>query len=274
MKKQITIKKKTELNGIGLHTGDKVKIVFSPAEADSGIIIKNKGIEFKAGVDLVFDTKRGTSLKYNGSIIHTVEHMVSAIRGLGIDNIMVEIEGGEEPPVFDGSSFEYIKAISRVSPSIQEEDKKELNIKNPIVVKDNDKYLAVLPYHELKVHYFSDFSGNGLKPEDYSINITPESYIDEISKARTFGFKNEIDILVKSGLIKGANLKNAVLIDKGKPVNTKFRYKNEITRHKILDIVGDFGLLGANLNLLIIAVRTGHTQNIEMARMIEKQLAG
>src|SRR5208283_2642676 len=119
MKKQITIKKKTELNGIGLHTGDKVKIVFSPAEADSGIIIKNKGIEFKAGVDLVFDTKRGTSLKYNGSIIHTVEHMVSAIRGLGIDNIMVEIEGGEEPPVFDGSSFEYIKAISRVSPSIQ-----------------------------------------------------------------------------------------------------------------------------------------------------------
>jgi UDP-3-O-[3-hydroxymyristoyl] N-acetylglucosamine deacetylase len=198
--------------------------------------------------------------------------MVSAVRGMGIDNVKVEIDGGEEPPVFDGSSFEYIKAISRVSPSIQEENKKELNIKNPIVVKDNDKYLAVLPYHEFKVHYFSDFSGNGLKPEEYSASITPESYINEIARARTFGFKNEIETLIKSGLIKGANLKNAVLIDKGKPVNTKLRYKNELTRHKILDIVGDFGLLGANLNLLVIAVKTGHTQNIEMARMIEKQV--
>jgi len=271
MKKQITIKKKIEIKGIGLHTGTAVKITFCPSEPDTGIIIKSKAGEFKAEAGLVFDTKRGTSLKSGGAVLHTAEHMVSAISGLGIDNIIAEIEGGEEPPAFDGSSYEYVKVLGKVYPSIQDRDKKELIIKEPVVIKDRDKYLAVLPYKGFKVHYFSDFSAFGLKPEDARISIDPYSYSKEIARARTFGFKHEIDTLIKSGLIKGASLKNAILIDNGRPVNTKLRYKDELTRHKILDIVGDFGLLGANLNLLVIAVRTGHTQNIEMAKIIKKQ---
>ncbi len=148
--------------------------------------------------------------------------------------------------------------------------KKIFLIKKPYYLKEDDKVLIVLPYDDFKIYYFSDYTKYNIKPQEFSLVLTPDNYLKYISKARTFGFKSEINWLFKAGLIKGADLKNAVLIDKGKPVNTKFRFKDEITRHKILDLIGDFGLLPGNSKMLVIAIKTGHKHNIMMVKKLLK----
>jgi len=254
--------------GPGLHKGKINKIFISASEADTGLKIINAGCEYVITPSLVADTKRGTTLKYKKSVLHTIEHMVSALRGLGIDNAVITVEG-DEPPAADGSSYPYVVALQKAGLKQLKKDKKFIDIKTPMLVQDGERYLAVLPYRGLKVSYFSDFSGYGIKPAEVTEQITPKAYEKMVSKARTFGFKSEIGWLIKAGLIKGASLENAILIDKGLPVKGSLRYPDELTRHKVLDIVGDFGMLGANLNMHIIAFKTGHKHNVEMARKIE-----
>lgn len=265
--KQTTLKKSVEISGPGLHKGKINRVIISPAETDAGLLIKNAGYEYVLSPALVADTKRGTTIKYKKSILHTVEHMVSAIRGLGIDNAVIEVIG-DEPPAADGSSYPYVEVLTKAGIKKQTKDKVFIDIKVPMLVQDKGRYLAVLPCKGLKISYFSDFSGHGVPPADVTVEVNPVLYETMISKARTFGFKSEIGWLIAAGLIKGANLDNAILIDKGRPVKGVLRYPDELTRHKVLDIAGDFGMLGANLNMHIIAVKTGHKHNVEMARKI------
>jgi len=269
MKKQQTIKSQVAIEGKGLHKGKKSKIIFSPLDVDAGVILKNNGFEYKLDVDFVADVKRGTTLKYKKSTIYTVEHLLSAIKGLGIDNILIDIEG-DEPPALDGSSFEYCKILKKAKILKQNKEKEIFKITKPCYIKDNDRFLIVLPYDKLKIYYFSDFSKFGIAPQEFFIEVNENNYIKEISKARTFGFKSEIEWLYKAGLIKGADFNNAILIDKGKPVNTRLRYSDELTRHKVLDIIGDFCFLPGDLYLLIIAVKTGHRHNIEVVKQLLK----
>ncbi len=269
--KQITLKKAAEISGPGLHKGRINTVIISPAEPDAGLLIRNAGFEYSLSPSLVSDTKRGTTIKYKKSVLHTVEHMVSALRGLGIDNAVIEVKG-DEPPAADGSSYPYVLAVKKAGIKTLPKEKKFIDIKEPMLVEDKGRYLAVLPYRGLKISYFADFSGYGIAPSDVTEIITPAIYEKMISKARTFGFKSEIGWLISAGLIKGASLENAILIDKGRPVKGELRYPDELTRHKILDIAGDFGMLGANLNMHIIAVKTGHKHNVEMARKIENSL--
>lgn len=266
--KQITLAKAAQISGPGLHKGKVNRVVISPAAVNAGLLIKNAGCEYVLSPALVADTKRGTTVKHGKSVLHTVEHMVSAIRGLGIDNAVIEVEG-DEPPAADGSSYPYVLAIKKAGLQKLTEDKKFINVLEPMLVEDKGRYLAVLPCKGLKISYFADFSGQKIPPSDVTVRISPPAYEKNISRARTFGFKSEIGWLIKAGLIKGANLDNAILMDKGTPVNGALRYKDELTRHKILDILGDFGMLGANMNMHIIAVKTGHKHNVEMARKIK-----
>ena len=268
--KQITLKKAAEISGPGLHKGKINRVMISPSDADAGLLIRNAGCEYVLNPGLVADTKRGTTIKYKKSVLHTVEHMVSAIRGLGIDNAVITVEG-DEPPAADGSSYPYVLALRKAGFKKLLKDKKFISIKEPVLVEDSGRYLAVLPFKGLKISYFSDFSGYGIPPSDVTEEITPMAYEKMISKARTFGFKSEIGWLIKAGLIKGASLDNAILMDKGRPVKGTLRYLDELARHKILDIAGDFGMLGANLNMHIIAVKTGHKHNVEMAKKIWTQ---
>jgi len=267
MKTQTTIKKRVDVQGRGLHGGKPVKIEFSPAKKNSGITVKNNGESYRLGPDKVFSTKRGTSIRHGRSVIHTVEHLVSAVRGMGIDNVAVDISGNEAPAL-DGSAFLFVNALKKAGTQKISAPKKQLLLRNPVVLSGKGCWMAVLPFNGFKVRYFSDFSDHGIPADDCSIKITPQSYEKEISKARTFGFKSELKWLMAAGLIKGASLENAVLIDKGKPVKTKLRYKNELTRHKVLDIIGDFGLINAELNMLVIAVKTGHEMNIKTVNKI------
>jgi UDP-3-O-acyl N-acetylglucosamine deacetylase len=268
--KQTTLIKPAAVEGPGLHKGKKTTVIFNPAPGGSGISVKNSGFTYKLSPALVLDTKRGTTIRYKGSIVHTVEHMLSALQGLRVDNCLIEIIGNE-PPAADGSSFSYVMALKRAGICEQKKEKTEMILKEPLMLADEDKYIAVIPWKGLKISYFSDFSKYGVKPADYSADITPSIYEKEVSKARTFGFKSEIGWLIKAGLIKGASLKNAILIgEDGAPVSGTLRYHDELTRHKVLDIAGDFKLIQGSLNMHIIAVKTGHKQNIEMAKIINK----
>jgi UDP-3-O-acyl N-acetylglucosamine deacetylase len=268
--KQLTLKSPFELAGRGLHKGSLSRLVFHPAADDSGIIIKSCGKEFKVSPALVCDTKRGTTIKYKGLKIHTVEHMLAALKGQGIDNAKIEFLSGNEPPIFDGSAAEFVSAIKKAGVKKLKKERKMITVKSPLTLAQNGCYLAVLPYQGFKVYYFSDFSAKGIPAMEYSAEIKPEVFNEEIAPARTFGFKKEIDHLIKAGLIKGADLNSAILFDGAKPVNTKLRFKDEVPRHKLLDVAGDFGLLEGGLNMLVIAVKTGHRHNTEMVKKIDK----
>ncbi|PKL91679.1 MAG: UDP-3-O-[3-hydroxymyristoyl] N-acetylglucosamine deacetylase [Candidatus Goldiibacteriota bacterium HGW-Goldbacteria-1] len=268
--KQLTLKAPFELAGRGLHKGSLSRLVFHPASAGSGITVKCGGKEFKLSPNQVCDTKRGTTVKYKGIKIHTVEHMTAAFKGQGIDNVRIEFLSGNEPPIFDGSAAEFVSAIKKAGVKILKDERKMVTVKNPLTLVQDGSYLTVLPYQGFKVYYFSDFSGKGIPAMEYSAVIKTEVFNKEIAPARTFGFKKEIDHLIKAGLIKGADLNSAILFDGAKPVNTKLRFKDEVPRHKLLDVVGDFGLLEGGLNMLVIAVKTGHRHNTEMVKRIAK----
>lgn len=265
--KRNSIKRVVSVEGRGLHTGVLSRVTFLPSGEKNGIIIRNNGEEYRINPGLVFDTKRGTSLRFGKSEVHTVEHMLAAIKGLLIDDVLIDLEG-VEPPCADGSSLEYVKALKKAGICAGIDSAEPAVLKEPLVIKEAGKYMAALPYHCFKAVYFSDFSVMGIAPEEVSFELKQGSFEKEIAPARTFGFKNEIATLIKAGLIKGADEKNAILIEGGKPSNTKYRMKQELTRHKILDIAGDFALINSRVNVLVIAVKTGHEQNVNMAGKI------
>ncbi|HPD18667.1 MAG TPA: UDP-3-O-acyl-N-acetylglucosamine deacetylase, partial [Candidatus Goldiibacteriota bacterium] len=257
------------ISGAGLHHGGKTRIIFHPSEENSGILIKINGINFHMDVSSVISTQRGTDVCFNNSRISTVEHLLAGIKGLGIDNVILEI-CGNEIPILDGSSKIFCEKLIKNGIISQNKARKEFKIRKSVLISNNGKYIAVLPSDSFKVYYFSDFSDYGIKPDFWGGKITPEFFYKNISGSRTFGFKSEIEILRQKGLIKGATLKNAVLIDNGKPVNTKLRFKNELLRHKILDIIGDMAYVPGYLKICIIAYKTGHTENIMMVKELLK----
>ena len=272
MKRQ-TIKKTASVEGKGLHTGVMSRVTFRPSPENSGIVIRHSGEEYRVNPGLVFDTKRGTSVKSGDSEVHTVEHVLAAVSGLFIDDIIIEIDGAE-PPCTDGSAIEYVKALKKAGPSAYSSEYKCFDLKEPLIIKDKGKYMAALPYPVTKFVYFSDFSAMGVAPEEAEFELKPGAFEKQLAAARTFGFKSEIETLVKAGLIKGADEKSAILLENGKPANTKYRMKKELTRHKLLDMTGDFALLNKRVNMLVVGVKTGHEQNVKMAEDIYKAING
>ncbi|MCX7698298.1 MAG: UDP-3-O-acyl-N-acetylglucosamine deacetylase [Candidatus Goldbacteria bacterium] len=265
--KQQTIKKSFEINGIGLHHGGKNRIIFHPADENSGIILNINNKSYSLQIQKVISTNRGTDVCFNDFKIATIEHLLASIKGLGIDNVVLEIHGNEAP-VLDGSSKIFCKKILKNGIIKQKKIKKIFEINEPVLVSNNDKHIIAIPSETFKIFYFSDFNSFGIKPDFWGGTITPEFFLKKIAPARTFGFKDEIEILKKKGLIKGATLKNAILIDRGRPINTKLRFKNELTRHKILDIIGDLAYINGYLKICIIAYKTGHTENIMMVKKL------
>lgn len=269
--KQKTIKKSFEISGIGLHYGNKNRVIFFPAEENSGIIIKINNIYYKLNIQNVISTLRGTDICFDSFRIATVEHLLASIKGLGIDNIIIQIYGNEIP-ILDGSSKIFCEKFLKSGIIHQKKLKKIINIDKSILINNDGKYILALPSDSFKVFYFSDYSLYGINPDFWGGKITPKFFMINIAPSRTFGFKNEIKILKKKGLIKGASLNNAILIDDGKPINTKLRFKNELSRHKILDIIGDMAYIFGYLKICIIAYKTGHTENIMLVKELLKNI--
>jgi UDP-3-O-[3-hydroxymyristoyl] N-acetylglucosamine deacetylase len=272
MIKQRTIKNIIKASGITLHSGKRAEITLRPAPADTGIVFYRTDLdpvmEFAALAQNVGDTNLSTTLVNNGHKLATVEHLLSAIAGLGIDNVFIDVNTAEIP-IMDGSAGPFVFLLQ--SSGIQQQDapKKFIRIKQEITVSDGDKWAKFLPFPGFKINFSIDFDHPMFHKHTKTaiLDFSSVSYIKEVSRARTFGFINEFEHLQKLNLARGASLNNAIAIDDSKILNEDgLRYENEFVKHKILDAIGDLYLLGSNLIGAFYGYKSGHALNNHLLR--------
>lgn len=275
---QKTINDKITCSGIGLHSGCQALITLIPAPCNSGIIFKRTDLKegeniIKANYKNVVSTNLGTSLINEfGAKISTIEHFMAAIWGCGIDNLLVEIDG-PEIPIMDGSSEPFVFLIECCGIKIQEEQRQILEILKSVKVEDGDKFIEVLPAKNFSIDLHIDFNHPQIPSQNLKYDSGLNSFKNDISRARTFGFKNDIENLHKVGLAKGGSLDNAVLIDDNGIVNSEgLRYENEFIRHKMLDFIGDIFLSGFFIVGHFSASKSGHGINNKLLhKLFEKE---
>jgi UDP-3-O-[3-hydroxymyristoyl] N-acetylglucosamine deacetylase len=261
--KQKTISQPFTLSGIGIHSGKDTTVKVSPAPADHGIIFLKNNKKVPAQVGRVKKTKRGTSL--DG--IAVTEHFLAAAYGLGLDNLAVEVRG-DELPILDGSALPLAEAFEQAGIIEQAAEKQPLSTYQPINLKDGDASLEVRPYRGFKVDFMVDFPVAG--ESRLSFDLIQWDFKKEIAPARTFGYIEEYELLKQQGLGLGASMENALVLSRDGYLNTP-RFKDELVRHKILDLLGDLALLGRPIEAEIKAVRSGHKLNIELVRRLVLQ---
>ncbi len=262
---QRTLKHPIRCSGIGLHSGHKVNLCLKPAAVDSGIVFHrlngNSHIEIPAIAEYVTDTRMCTTLGRDGVHIGTVEHLLSALAGLGIDNAIIEVDGAEVP-IMDGSSAPFVFLIQCAGISEQSKAKKVMRIVNKVSVQDGDRKCSLHPAQGFKVSYLLDYDHPLLRERAATIDFASQAYTREVARARTFGFLHEIEALQKAGLALGGSLENAIVLDAFRVVNEGgLRYEDECVRHKILDTVGDLSLARYPLVGAFEGERTGHDMN-------------
>jgi len=262
---QRTIRREVQCTGIGLHSGEKVNLRLKPSEPDTGICFIRSDLPQKpliqAKLDNVIDTKLATSIGIGEAKVCTIEHLMAAIMGMGIDNIEIEVDA-PEIPIMDGSAAPFIFLLKTAEFRTQRRLKNFILIKRPISVAEGDKKVTIYPSNCLKISYLIDFDHPLLKEQRFQLIHSARTFEKEISRARTFGFLHEVEHLKKNGLALGGSLDNAVVIGDFKVLNEEgLRYKDEFVRHKILDFIGDISLLGKPIIGHFVAHKSGHTLN-------------
>ena len=272
-KKQKTISKSIKFKGIGLHSGKKVEMVVRPATSNTGVVFRvkngpNSFIDIKANYRNVTSTILCTTISSQGYSISTTEHIMSALYGLNIDNVIIELTDNEIP-IMDGSSLAFVNEIMSVGSIDQKNFVRSIKIKKTVEVKHNDKLVRVSPHNETiitcEISFESKFIGN----QSLSLLLKPEIYKTQISSARTFGFMKDVDALRKNGLALGGSLENAVVISDKKILNKGgLRFNDEFVRHKALDLIGDIALAGHRIIGSIYSYKAGHNLNNKLLRKI------
>lgn len=279
LKKQTTIKTLVSISGIGVHTGLKVNLTLKPALPDTGIIFKRMDLknspEVKADIKYAIKPYNCTILIKKDVKIMTCEHFLAALFGMGIDNVIVEIDN-IEVPALDGSSLEFVKLLKKAGKIFQNKRKKEFKIEKNLIVSNrilpnNDKYILVLPSDKLKITYFLSHPHPKIGEQSITLDINKQNFIKKISIARTFSTYSEALLLRSSGMAKGGSLKNAVLITK-KGYSSPLRHPQEFTLHKILDIIGDLSLLSPLISCHIIGIKSGHSENHLLVKELSKYI--
>jgi UDP-3-O-[3-hydroxymyristoyl] N-acetylglucosamine deacetylase len=268
VKNQRTIKHKLFFEGVGVHSGTRSSVTLYPAAANRGIIVKNKSIDddqdvIKLGTVIPEQAMHATILRGKRWSVSTIEHLMSAIHGLGLDNLLIEIEGAELP-ILDGSALPFVQAIMSVGIESQDAQKIFLTPKRALRFEHDGKFIEITPAREgdfsLAFSFSIDFEHPLIQSTMLSGRLSHDFFSKEISPARTFGFLEQLPLLRKHGLAKGANLGNSVVVGKEIFLNSR-RFENEFIRHKLLDLIGDLGLTGKTLIGTIKAHRTGHLFN-------------
>ncbi len=275
MMQQQTLRATVRFAGIGLHGGNQVEMAILPAPANSGLRFRRVDLEGKpemeARIENVNGTKRSTTLAKGNVKIHTVEHVLAALTGCGVDNAIIELDANE-PPIADGSAREYCRMIRDAGLVPLAETREPFVVKTPLELQLGDTNMAVFPHERWKITCVSS-DKHGRFTQQCSLEITPENWEKELSHARTFCFFEEIEALIKNGLIKGGSLENAVVIRDDAVLTTEpLRYPDEFVRHKILDIIGDLTLLGRPVCCHIIAIKPSHAGNCELVRQLTAQM--
>jgi UDP-3-O-[3-hydroxymyristoyl] N-acetylglucosamine deacetylase/3-hydroxyacyl-[acyl-carrier-protein] dehydratase len=272
---QQTLREAVSFAGVGLHSGSSVTMTFLPAPPNTGIRFRRIDLEGKpeidARIDNVGETNRSTTLVKGSVKVHTVEHVLSTFAGMGIDNAIVELDANE-PPIADGSAREYRRMVKEAGTLVQPEERQVYKVIAPIEVQQGETSISIFPHDKLKVSCTSA-DKQGRFTQFFSLELTPENWEQEISDARTFCFYEEIEFLIKNGLIRGGSLENAVVIREDAVLtNEPLRYREEFVRHKILDIIGDLSLAGKSILGHIVAIKPSHTSNCELARQLQLQV--
>jgi UDP-3-O-[3-hydroxymyristoyl] N-acetylglucosamine deacetylase len=267
--KQRTINKPIEVTGIGLHSGKPIKLKLEPMEENNGILFyrSDKGITIPLNMNNVIDTKLATTLGINNIKISTIEHLMSALFAFGIDNLRIVIDN-EEIPIMDGSAISFIMLIKEAGIRELNDYKKIAFITKTIEVKENEKYVKIEPSDKLIFDYTIYFDHPLINKQNYIFEFSLKNYIEEIAKARTFGFLKEIQYLRSIGLAKGGSLDNAIVLDDKGILNDSLRYPNEFVRHKILDAIGDLSLL----NFFYIGKYTSYKGSHKLNNILVKKI--
>jgi len=266
MLKQRTLSSKIKASGVGLHTGKKISLSLNPAPMNTGITFVRTDIEsnpIQATLENVHDTRLSTTLSNKLVKISTVEHLLSALAGLGIDNALIELDG-PEVPIMDGSARPFVFMIQSAGIKEQNTPKKFIKIKKTIEVKQDEKWAKIEPFNGFKVAFTIDFNHPAFNETTQSseIDFSSVSYLSQVSRARTFGFVKDIENLRKNNLALGGSVNNAVVIDDYKVINDEgVRFQDEFVKHKILDAIGDLYLLGHGLIGSFSAFKSGHHLN-------------
>jgi UDP-3-O-[3-hydroxymyristoyl] N-acetylglucosamine deacetylase/3-hydroxyacyl-[acyl-carrier-protein] dehydratase len=271
--KQRTISKPGEIEGTGLHSGKKVKVAFRSAEADTGVVFFRVDLPDKPAVvplvENVSGIHRGTSLQCGSAEVRTAEHLLSAINGLGIDNLIVEMDEAEVPAM-DGSSLEFFSFLKGLKVIEQDAPKRYLEVSEPVFYRDGGAFLTVIPDEKLSVAYTINYDHPYLKSQFGFFSSSVSDYEKQVAPARTFVLEEDIEKLRKEGLIKGGSLENALVITQNGIENQILRFPDECVAHKISDLLGDLMLLGQPLKGQVIAVRSGHKAHIGLVRELAK----
>ncbi len=273
MIKQRTIKKAVKARGIGIHSGAMINMTLIPAAIDHGVVFKRMDVGGKlvrAHNAFVNEVVLSTSIEDDGVKISTIEHLMSAFSALGIDNVLVELDSFEVP-IMDGSSAPFIFLVQSAGIEEQDAHKKFFVVKDTIRVENNDSWAQVAPYEGFKVTLEIDFNHKKVKEsgQNLSIDFAQKSYLKEISRARTFGYMSDVELMQEKNLALGASMDNAIALSDDDVLNEDgMRYENEFVKHKILDIVGDLYLLGANLIGHYEGYKTGHLLNDQLLSTI------
>ena len=269
--KQRTLLREVSIKGNALHTGDAVHLTLKPAPVNHGLVFKRTDLqgqpEIKPRVDLVTDLVRATTIQQGHAKIHTVEHVLSALSGCGVDNALIEMDASE-PPILDGSAREFVKLIQQAEPVEQDAEREYFSLTDTISVSRGNSSIIALPFDGLKITCTSA-DDRGIHTQHLSLTIDPDIYITQVAAARTFTIYEDIEELLKLGKIKGGSLDSAIVIKGDKIISKEpLRFNDEFVRHKILDIIGDITLLGIPLKAHIVATRPGHALNAELTKVL------
>lgn len=274
MDSQRTLRRPISCVGIGLHSGNKVQLSLKPAAADSGIRFRRTdlgNLEVPATVNHLAGIQLATGLARNEVSVETVEHLMSALVSLGIDNVVIELNS-PEVPIMDGSAAPFVYLIQEAGVKTLAQPRKYLKIVRPISLSRGDKRIALYPSEQFKVTYSISFDHPLLRHQARTIHISEHSFIEEIAPARTFTFLKDVEMLRQNGLALGGSLDNAIVLGETGVLNNALRFEDEFVRHKILDAVGDLALVGYPVIGHLVAHRAGHALHTEFAaRVLEER---
>lgn len=274
MLKQRTLKTVIRATGVGLHTGDKVDLTLRPAAPDVGIVFRRVDLpdapEIKVQPHYVTDTRLCSTLVQDGVRVATVEHLMSAFAGLGVDNAYVDLTAAEVP-IMDGSAGPFVFLLQSAGIVEQPALKKFIRIKKTVEVREADRWVRFDPYFGFKIDFTIDFDHPAVEHtgQNVKIDFADNSYIKEVSRARTFGFMQEVEYLRSNGLARGGSLDNAIVLDEYRILNNDgLRYDDEFAKHKVLDAIGDLYMLGHPLIGAFVAYKSGHALNNQLLRAL------
>ena len=274
VEKQCTLAGEIVLSGIGLHSGESATVTLRPAPANSGLALRSGGAEEKLRPSLAKAAGHCNTIHLSKETgVMTVEHLLSALVGMGVDNAVIEVDG-KEIPGLDGSALEFAKAVSAVGLTTQEADRSVFIPKAPVSVGSASAGIVAYPSPdgEFSITYILDYKESRLAQGSRSFKLSGANYLEEIAPARTFVMQEHVDRMLAAGLGKGANHSNTIVLDGDRVVDNQLRFPDECIRHKILDLMGDLAILNRRLGVHIIASKSGHTQNCELAAALAREI--